>query len=261
MDDFGAVGLVVGPSCDAQRVFGAAELGDGFGEGFRTPRGDHHPASFVDDAACHGESDASAGARHHRDFAFETFHGTTPCHNGAEQTPPRYRPVGLSWWGACGSRPPLLPSPDVASHYFDSDPTTPSRTATVTLLLPDLHLRLATDRGVFSPDRIDLGTRILLETVPPPPDHGTLLDLGCGYGPIALAMALRAPKATVVGIDTNQRALALARRNAEDQRCPQRLLPPAPGPETPWTRSCAARSPPCGPTRPSASANRPCTPC
>jgi len=102
----------------------------------------------------------------------------------------------------------------VASHYFDSDPTAPSRTATVTLLLPDLHLRLATDRGVFSPDRIDLGTRILLETVPPPPDHGTLLDLGCGYGPIALAMALRAPKATVVGIDTNQRALALARRNA-----------------------------------------------
>jgi 16S rRNA (guanine1207-N2)-methyltransferase len=121
----------------------------------------------------------------------------------------------------------------VASHYFDSDPTAPSRTATVTLLLPDLHLRLATDRGVFSHDRIDLGTRILLETVPPPPDHGTLLDLGCGYGPIALAMALRAPKATVVGIDTNQRALALARRNAEANAVPNVSFHRAPGPEDP----------------------------
>ncbi|AAZ55718.1 16S rRNA m(2)G 1207 methyltransferase [Thermobifida fusca YX] len=121
----------------------------------------------------------------------------------------------------------------MASHYFDSDPTAPSRTATVTLLLPDLHLRLATDRGVFSPDRIDLGTRILLETVPPPPDHGTLLDLGCGYGPIALAMALRAPKATVVGIDTNQRALALARRNAEANAVPNVSFHRAPGPEDP----------------------------
>ncbi|KUP96877.1 class I SAM-dependent methyltransferase [Thermobifida cellulosilytica] len=102
----------------------------------------------------------------------------------------------------------------MAPHYFDPDPAAPSRAATVTLVLPDLHLRLDTDRGVFSPDRVDLGTRILLETVPPPPDRGTLLDLGCGYGPIALTMARRAPHAAVVGVDTNRRALDLARRNA-----------------------------------------------
>lgn len=82
------------------------------------------------------------------------------------------------------------------------------------LVLPDLHLRLATDSGVFSPGRIDPGTRVLLETVPPPPPHGTLLDLGCGYGPIALTLASRAPGADVWGVDVNDRALDLARRNA-----------------------------------------------
>ncbi|UOE21840.1 class I SAM-dependent methyltransferase [Thermobifida halotolerans] len=116
----------------------------------------------------------------------------------------------------------------MTSHYFNPDPDTPSRTATVTLLLPDLHLRLTTDRGVFSPDRVDLGTRILLETVPAPPDHGTLLDLGCGYGPIALTMARRAPHATVVGVDTNRRALDLARRNAEANNVPNAHFHPAP---------------------------------
>ncbi len=67
---------------------------------------------------------------------------------------------------------------------------------------------------MFSPDRLDPGTRILLETVPPPPAHGTLLDVGCGYGPIALTMAKRAPGATVIGVDVNERALELARDNA-----------------------------------------------
>lgn len=82
------------------------------------------------------------------------------------------------------------------------------------LVLPDLHLRLETDRGVFSPDRVDAGTRVLLETVPPPPASGELLDLGCGYGPIALTMARRSPRASVIGVDVNERALELARDNA-----------------------------------------------
>ena len=102
----------------------------------------------------------------------------------------------------------------MGEHYFASRPGAASRTRTVDLVLPDLHLRLETDRGVFSPDRIDPGTRILLETAPPPPAEGALLDLGCGYGPIALALARRAPRAQVYGVDVNERALDLARRNA-----------------------------------------------
>ncbi|GAB1823371.1 methyltransferase [Herbidospora sp. RD11066] len=99
-------------------------------------------------------------------------------------------------------------------HYFDERPQAESRPATVTLVLPDLHLRLETDRGVFSPDRVDTGTKILLETVPPPPSSGDLLDLGCGYGPIALTMATRSPQATVWAVDVNRRSLDLTERNA-----------------------------------------------
>lgn len=104
----------------------------------------------------------------------------------------------------------------MAQHYFDSDPGAASRPSTADLVLPDLHLRLRTDRGVFSPDKVDLGTRVLLESVPAPPPTGHLLDLGCGYGPIALSMASRAPQAQVLGVDVNARAVGLARRNAAE---------------------------------------------
>jgi 16S rRNA (guanine1207-N2)-methyltransferase len=100
------------------------------------------------------------------------------------------------------------------AHYFEESPQAAGRPGTVDLVLPDLHLRLATDSGVFSPGRIDPGTRILLENVPPPPQEGDLLDLGCGYGPIALTMASRAPGATVWAVDVNRRSVELCERNA-----------------------------------------------
>ena len=81
-------------------------------------------------------------------------------------------------------------------------------------MLPDLHLALETDAGVFSAARLDPGTRLLLDTVPPPPQAGNLLDLGSGYGPLALVMAARAPRAAVWAVDVNQRALALCAANA-----------------------------------------------
>jgi 16S rRNA (guanine1207-N2)-methyltransferase len=68
---------------------------------------------------------------------------------------------------------------------------------------------------VFSAGRLDPGTRILLDTVPPPPPTGDLLDLGCGYGPLALVLAARSPGARVWAVDVNQRALELCARNAE----------------------------------------------
>lgn len=100
------------------------------------------------------------------------------------------------------------------SQYFEARPEAQSRPGTVHLVLSDLDLRLTTDRGVFSADRVDPGTRILLETVPALPTHGDLLDLGCGYGPVALTMAVRAPAATVWAVDVNRRAIALTEHNA-----------------------------------------------
>lgn len=81
-------------------------------------------------------------------------------------------------------------------------------------MLPDLHLELDTDAGVFSAGRIDPGTQLLLETAPAPPQAGNLLDLGAGYGPLALVMAARSPRAAVWAVDINQRALGLCARNA-----------------------------------------------
>ncbi|MEW9550985.1 class I SAM-dependent methyltransferase [Nonomuraea sp. NPDC050783] len=104
------------------------------------------------------------------------------------------------------------------AHYFSERPGAASRPGAVDLVLPDLHLRLETDSGVFSPERVDVGTRVLLESVPPPPQEGDLLDLGCGYGPIALTMASRAPRATVWAVDVNRRGLELTERNAKTAR-------------------------------------------
>ena len=68
-----------------------------------------------------------------------------------------------------------------------------------------------TDAGVFSRDGLDRGTQALLETLPAL--SGRVLDLGCGWGAVGVALAKRYPALEVVMTDINQRAVALARRN------------------------------------------------
>ena len=102
----------------------------------------------------------------------------------------------------------------MAEHYFTETPSAPSRPMTVELRLPDMEMRLAADRGVFSGNRVDPGTMTLLRESPVPPAQGELLDLGCGYGPIVCALARRAPAATVWATDINSRALQLTAANA-----------------------------------------------
>lgn len=101
-----------------------------------------------------------------------------------------------------------------AQHYFDPRPAAAHRPGQVRVVLPDVYLELDTDSGVFSPGRLDPGTRLLLERAPAPPPDGDLLDLGCGYGPIGCVLAARAPAATVWAVDVNERALGLCARNA-----------------------------------------------
>ena len=97
------------------------------------------------------------------------------------------------------------------SHYFDpGDGEWTSRE--IQVFLDGREFTLETAASTFSPEHLDTGTRILLETVPDP--IGTVLDIGCGWGPIALTAALRSPETVVWGIDVNQRALELTRRNA-----------------------------------------------
>ena len=84
------------------------------------------------------------------------------------------------------------------------------------LLLPDVQLSLTTDTGVFGKEGVDPGTKLLLLEGPAPAgdEAGDLLDLGCGYGPIALTLAMRAPQATVWAVDVNGRARDLCAANA-----------------------------------------------
>jgi 16S rRNA (guanine1207-N2)-methyltransferase len=99
-------------------------------------------------------------------------------------------------------------------HYFDAEPAVASQRRVVPLVLPDLSLELETDRGVFAREGVDPGTKLLLLEAPPPPPTGAALDLGCGYGPLAVTLARRAPAATVWAVDVNRRALELTAANA-----------------------------------------------
>lgn len=101
-------------------------------------------------------------------------------------------------------------------HYFTAEPVSPAQRRALTVKLAGRRIEVHTAPGIFCPDRIDQGTAVLLAAAPAPPATGQLLDLGCGWGPVALTLAMRSPGATVWAIDVNQRALALARDNAAD---------------------------------------------
>ncbi|MEZ5342273.1 MAG: methyltransferase [Acidimicrobiales bacterium] len=103
-----------------------------------------------------------------------------------------------------------------AGHYFSESPTTASNERTISLTLPDVVLTLTTDRGMFSPGHVDVGTKYLLLDGPKScPSDRIIADIGAGYGPIALVLASRNPDATIWAIDVNQRARLLCQRNAE----------------------------------------------
>jgi 16S rRNA (guanine1207-N2)-methyltransferase len=100
------------------------------------------------------------------------------------------------------------------SHYFDPAPVVESKPRTVHLHVGELALELKADRGVFGSRGVDLGTLVLLREAPPPPAEGEILDLGSGYGPIAIALARQAPGARIWAVDVNERAIELTRTNA-----------------------------------------------
>ena len=99
-------------------------------------------------------------------------------------------------------------------HYFSAEPGSELKLRTIRATIAGRTVDLTTAGGVFSPERIDAGTQVLLSSVPAPPPGGNLLDLGCGWGPIALTLAAESPHATVWAVDVNERALDLVRRNA-----------------------------------------------
>ncbi|MCB1027331.1 MAG: methyltransferase, partial [Microthrixaceae bacterium] len=93
---------------------------------------------------------------------------------------------------ACPENAPLCHTPPVDQQYFSARPSSKRRPRRVEITLDGERLAFATDAGVFSPGRLDLGTATLLGLAPPPPDDArVLVDLGAGWGPISVAMARR----------------------------------------------------------------------
>ena len=102
-----------------------------------------------------------------------------------------------------------------SEHYFSETPGTEFKPKPITVELDGHQVEVLTAGGIFSPDRLDPGTSVLLAHLDEAPNGGNLLDVGCGWGPIALSLASRAPHATVWAIDVNERSMELTRLNAQ----------------------------------------------
>ncbi|GAA3665724.1 class I SAM-dependent methyltransferase [Microbacterium marinilacus] len=102
----------------------------------------------------------------------------------------------------------------MVDHYFSASPTSAENLRRIRVPIVGRTVELTTAGGVFSPERLDVGTSVLLANTPEPPAGGDFLDLGCGWGPIALSLATLSPHARVWAVDVNERALDLVRRNA-----------------------------------------------
>lgn len=103
----------------------------------------------------------------------------------------------------------------MAEQYFTENPTVDHDEHHVNYHLNGINLNLTTDAGVFSKNRVDYGSGVLIEQMLEQDlPGGNILDVGCGYGPIGLFAAKKWPDRQVDMVDVNERAMDLARRNA-----------------------------------------------
>ncbi|HKE69134.1 MAG TPA: methyltransferase [Nocardioidaceae bacterium] len=103
----------------------------------------------------------------------------------------------------------------MSEHYFSADPSSPVRESEIDVDVWGHAMRLTTASGVYAHGRLDIGTAVLFRQTEPPAVGDRFLDLGCGYGVIAGALALTRPEARIWAVDVNERALDLTRRNAD----------------------------------------------
>lgn len=103
----------------------------------------------------------------------------------------------------------------MADHYFDEQPGVADERRSVRATIWGRERTFTTSAGVFSHDGLDHATALLLAESDPP-TAGRLLDLGCGWGPIACTVAAASPDLEVWAVDVNARALELTASNAGD---------------------------------------------
>lgn len=116
----------------------------------------------------------------------------------------------------------------MTGQYWTADPVGPADRRQISARIAGEDYRFATAGGTFSAERLDLGTSVLLERGPRP-SGATLLDLGCGWGPVAVSLARRVPAATVWAVDVNHRSLELTAANAAAAGVGERVRAAEPG--------------------------------
>ena len=99
-------------------------------------------------------------------------------------------------------------------HYYSSNPTSESNERTIEYTIKDKNFKFITDNGVFSKAHVDFATDFMLKTIVEEV-RGDVLDLGCGYGVIGITVSKFGNTKKITMCDINNRALDLARRNAE----------------------------------------------
>ena len=103
----------------------------------------------------------------------------------------------------------------MSDHYFSAQPASADDLRERSCTILGKEYTITTAAGVFSHNRLDKGTQVLLKYVADPPTGGLLVDLGCGWGPLTLALAQASPQAHVLAVDINERARELTALNAE----------------------------------------------
>ena len=102
-----------------------------------------------------------------------------------------------------------------SDHYFSQEPKSNYQLKQIELKIAGEVFRVSTASGTFSPLRLDVGTAVLIDHLELAPKDGNILDLGCGWGPIALNLAKHSPEAKVWAVDVNSRSLELTADNAK----------------------------------------------
>ncbi len=101
-------------------------------------------------------------------------------------------------------------------HYFSQEPSSPLKPKTIQIPVSGELVDVTTASGTFSPKQLDFGTEVLIEQMDLVPDSGNLLDLGCGWGPIALNLGQLRPNTKVWAVDVNTRSIELTQANAKN---------------------------------------------
>ena len=100
------------------------------------------------------------------------------------------------------------------SHYFKNDENLIDQYQDFDVKIKNIGIKLRTNSGVFSRSKLDLGTKILLEAIEINKDAKTVIDMGCGYGPIGIYLAKKYPDKKIYMYDINERAVELSKTNA-----------------------------------------------